>query len=214
MYRFLLALFAVTLFCACETTNSTTGGMDEQTEETTEAGGMNTTATTPMPAASMSGDNYEVTTTDGSIKSPRKELKGTIDDVAVTINYGSPAVNGRTIYGDLVPYGKVWRTGANEATRITFDKAVEVGDDDTELAAGTYALFTIPREGDEWTVIFNKVSDQWGAYDYDGAQDAARVEADVQQLGSPSERMDFTLGSNSIDLRWADRMLSFEVEAD
>ena len=77
----------------------------------------------------------------------------------VSINYSRPSMKGRKIYGDLVPFGKLWRTGANMATKITFADDVKIGGND--LKAGTYALFTIPGEN-EWTVIFNKNYNQGG----------------------------------------------------
>ena len=209
MFRFLLLALTISLAaCNTPTTTTTTEEMENTAEETAQ--GVSSAASETM--AELKGDNYVVTTIDGTIKSPRKQLKGTIEGVDVSINYGSPAVNGRTIYGDLVPFGKVWRTGANEATRITFSAPVEVGEEDVELAAGTYALFTLPASKEEWTIIFNKVSDQWGAYDYDDAKDAARISGKAQLLDAPAERMDFTLGEESVNLKWADVMVSFEVE--
>lgn len=161
----------------------------------------------------MGGQDYTVTTLDTTIKSPRKQLKGTVNGVDVTINYGSPAVNERTIYGDLVPYGKVWRTGANEATRITFGQDVKVGEEGTMLSAGTYSLFTMPTDRDNWTVIFNKTAEQWGAYDYDESADAARVKGTASSLSNPAERMDFAVDGNNIELMWSDLKISFPVTA-
>lgn len=182
----------------------------------TASSGGDTTAS-PAPAApaaeTMSGDNYEVTTLDTTIKSPRKQLKGTVDGVDVTINYGSPAVNQRTIYGELVPYGKVWRTGANEATRITFASDVQVGTEGEMLPAGTYSLFTMPDDRDDWTIIFNKTPEQWGAYDYDEAEDAVRIKGMATDVSSPAERMDFALAGNDIELMWSDLKVSFPVAA-
>lgn len=88
------------------------------------------------------------------------------------IIYSRPKKNGREVFGELVPYGKVWRTGANEATEITFYKDVNFGGQDVK--AGTYSLFTIPNEK-EWTVILNSALNQWGAYRYDESKDVARV---------------------------------------
>src|SRR5688572_29943922 len=95
--------------------------------------------------------------------SPKETVTGKVGGANATIVYSRPSARGRKIVGSLVPYGEVWRTGANEATTITFDKAVKV--EGKDLAAGTYALFTIPGEN-EWTIIFNKESQQWGAYKY------------------------------------------------
>ena len=105
--------------------------------------------------------------------SPKASLTQTVGTTDITVNYSRPGVKGRTIWGGLVPYDKVWRTGANEATVITFSEDVTVGGQ--KLAKGTYSLHTIPGR-DQWTVIFNSVADQWGSYSYDPAKDAARVQ--------------------------------------
>lgn len=169
--------------------------------------------TTPGDNGMQGGENYTITVLDTTIKSPRKELRGTVDGVGVTVNYGSPSVNERTIYGDLVPYGKVWRTGANEATRITFDQAVVVGEEGTPLEAGTYSLFTMPADRDNWTIIFNKTAEQWGAYDYDESADAARVTGTAAALSSPAEQMDFALEGDEVVLMWSDLQVGFPVAA-
>jgi hypothetical protein len=159
----------------------------------------------------MVGDGYEVKVLDGTIKSPRKELSGVVAGVPVTINYGSPAVNNRKIYGDLVPFAKVWRTGANEATRITFGENVLVGKEAKELPAGTYSLFTLPDSRDSWTIIFNKAADQWGAYDYDAAEDALRVSGVSMANEEKAERMDFTIDGEMVKLMWDDLIIGFTV---
>lgn len=91
--------------------------------------------------------------------------------------YSRPQKNGREIFGNLVSYDKIWRTGANECTEITFYQDVIFGGQEVE--AGTYALFTIPG-AEKWTVILNKAIDQWGSYGYDAAEDVCRFEAAVQ----------------------------------
>jgi hypothetical protein len=98
----------------------------------------------------------------------------TIGTTDMTITYSRPGVKGRTIWGALVPYDKVWRTGANEATKISFSDDVTINGQ--PLPKGTYSLHTIPGK-DEWTIIFNKVANQWGSFTYDPAQDALRVTA-------------------------------------
>ncbi len=90
----------------------------------------------------------------------------------VSLSYFRPGVKGRKIFGGLVPYGKVWRTGANSATTITFSEDVEMGG--KKIAAGKYGLFTIPGEK-EWTVILNKDAAQWGSYTYKEDQDILRI---------------------------------------
>ena len=99
-------------------------------------------------------------------------LKAGGETVAKVV-YGRPQVNDREIFGKLVKYGKVWRTGANEATEIKFYQEVSIGGQ--TVAAGTYTLFTIPGE-ENWTIILNRQLDQWGAYRYDESQDALRIE--------------------------------------
>ena len=137
------------------------------------------------------------------------KAEGTIDGVEVALEYGRPNVKGREIWGGLVPYGKVWRTGANEATTISFSAGVTVGGE--KLAAGTYGLFTIPGE-DEWTFIFNKVADQWGAGSYDQGQDALRVTATPAEADH-TESMEFVIDGSSVVLRWEKLAVGFEVAA-
>lgn len=106
--------------------------------------------------------------------SPRGVVTQTVGMTDITVTYSRPGVKGRKIWGDLVKYGEVWRTGANEATQIVFADDVTVSG--TKLPAGRYSLHTIPGK-DEWTVIFNKEADQWGSYNYDEKKDALRVKA-------------------------------------
>lgn len=113
---------------------------------------------------------------------PRASPKATISQMIgvnnVSLTYGRPSVNGRKIIGNLVPYNKVWRAGANEATTITFDKDLRVLG--KEVIKGTYAMFMIPTE-QKWTLILNKTANQWGAYNYDRNQDVLRVEIAAQK---------------------------------
>ncbi|TKC57238.1 DUF2911 domain-containing protein [Pedobacter hiemivivus] len=97
----------------------------------------------------------------------------------ITLNYSRPNVKGRKIFGDLEPYGSVWRTGANSATTVSFTEPVKI--DGKELPAGEYGLFTIPGK-DEWTVIFNKGAKQWGSYEYKEADDALRIKVKANKL--------------------------------
>ncbi|WP_343485611.1 DUF2911 domain-containing protein [Allomuricauda sp. d1] len=94
-------------------------------------------------------------------------------DKAVRVIYSRPQLKGRAL-SELAPSGKVWRTGANEATEITFYKDANVGGQDVQ--AGTYSMFTIPGE-EEWTIILNGNLNQWGAYSYDNAADITRIKA-------------------------------------
>jgi len=142
--------------------------------------------------------------------SPLKMTTGMIDGVKITINYGSPAVKGRQIWGALVPYNEVWRTGANEATNIEFSKDVLI--EGQELKAGKYGLFTIPSES-EWTIIFNSVWDQWGAYDYDASKDVLRIKVTPRTHEPLAERLDFVIGNDGISLVWEKLEVPFRVKA-
>jgi hypothetical protein len=107
---------------------------------------------------------------------------------SVTIDYGSPRAKGRKIYGELVPFGQVWRTGANEATALVTPVDLTIGG--TTVPAGSYTIFTIPNK-DKWTLIISKKTGEWGT-DYPGqANDLARVDMKVSALPSPVEN--FTL---------------------
>lgn len=131
--------------------------------------------------------------------SPRDSVSGKVGSANVSINYGSPSVKGRKIWGDLVPYGKVWRAGANEATTFTTDKAIKV--EGKELAAGTYGLFVIPNEN-EWIIIFNKTAKQWGAYEYKDKDDALRVTVKPAKSGALSEKLNYKITPNRLYINW------------
>lgn len=106
--------------------------------------------------------------------SPTATLKQRVGLTDIEIVYSRPGVKNRKIFGGLVPYGQVWRTGANNATKLTFSTDVKLNG--AALPAGTYALFTIPGE-DEWTIIINKGAAQWGAFQYKEADDVLRIKA-------------------------------------
>ncbi|QMU31240.1 DUF2911 domain-containing protein [Adhaeribacter radiodurans] len=148
--------------------------------------------------------------------SPPATASGKIGSTQVTINYSSPSVKGRKIFGEKEPYGKVWRTGANEATTITFDKDVTI--EGQPLKAGTYALFTIPNQT-EWTVIFNKTAEQWGAFKYDQAQDALRVKVKPTTTKELTERLKIDVtpkGKNTgtVTMKWENAQVSFRIKTN
>jgi hypothetical protein len=118
--------------------------------------------------------------------SPPALVRDQVGLTTVEIAFGRPGVKGREIFGGLIPYGEVWRTGANTATSITFDTDVRFGGE--AVSAGTYALFTIPGEK-EWTVILNAAPEQWGSYAYDAGSDVLRVAVDAEALSEPVETM-------------------------
>ncbi len=143
--------------------------------------------------------------------SPPAQAKETLASGAVvTIDYGQPSVKGRTIGKDLEPMpGKVWRTGANEATTFDVSKAVKV--EGKDLPAGKYSLFTIAGDG-EWTIIFNKNANQWGAYSYKESEDALRVKVKPSKAAQFAEKMTFNVDKNgTVTLLWGDTKVDFKV---
>ncbi len=130
-------------------------------------------------------------------KSPRITAEGK----DVKISYGQPSKRDREIFGKLVPYGEVWRTGANEATEITFAKNATFGG--KPVKAGTYTLFTIPGKS-EWTFILNSTLKQWGAYKYNEIKgnDVLKVTVPAGTIGSPVEKLTITLPANKLVVEW------------
>ncbi len=148
--------------------------------------------------------------------SPGASVTQTIGLTEVTIRYSRPGVKGRKVWGELVPYGEVWRTGANENTTITFSTAVKV--EGKELAAGTYGLQTIPTEK-EWTLILSKDADAWGAFDYKPEHDALRATISPMVVDHVKERLEFyfedlTDSSAVVKLRWEKLTVPFKIEVD
>ena len=153
----------------------------------------------------------------GQVRTPRVSQNATLTQTVgltdITIKYSRPGVKGRTVWGGLVPYDQVWRTGANEATTITFSDDVSVGGQ--KLAKGTYALFTVPGR-DTWDVVFNKQGEQWGAFSYDKTQDVARVTvkpvvADHREWMS-FEIPDVTTDQATVVLRWEKVAVPFTID--
>jgi pimeloyl-ACP methyl ester carboxylesterase len=147
--------------------------------------------------------------------SPRGELGGQIGALKVSITYGRPQVNKRQVWGQLVPYNRLWRTGANEATYITFSSDIVI--EGQKLAAGSYALFTIPTEA-EWTFIFNRVPGLWGHFYYNPEFDALRVKvkpqaAEHQEWLSYSFEMLSPTAAN-VAVHWEKIKTAFKVEAE
>lgn len=142
---------------------------------------------------------------------PAKVSEEIASGATITIEYGQPSVKGRTIGKDLEPMeGKVWRTGANEATTFETDQDVTI--DGMELPAGKYALFTL-FEGEDVTVIFNKTSEQWGAFKYEMEDDQLRIQTKVIEAGTPSEKLNFTISPEGVvNLLWGNKSVSFTVE--
>ena len=142
--------------------------------------------------------------------SPPAKASGKVGTTQVMIDYSQPSAKGREIYGSLVPYGQLWRTGANEAT--TFEVNQDVLIEGQPLAAGKYALFTIPGEK-EWTVIFNKNANQSGTGSYDESLDALRFKVKPKKAKEKMEKMTFDIKNNGkVSLVWADTGVEFLVK--
>ena len=137
--------------------------------------------------------------------SPTATLKQRVGLTDIEIVYSRPGVKGRVIFGGLEPWGEVWRAGANSATKVTFSTPVKIGG--TEVPAGSYGLFAQLGQ-DEWMIIFNKISAQWGAYKYDPKDDVVRVAAKPVKLTQPVET--FTIDVNDIRDESATLNLSWE----
>ena len=146
--------------------------------------------------------------------SPLCEIKQTVGLTDITIVYSRPSVRERVIFGDLVPYDKLWRTGANMATTITFSEDVKIEGQD--LKAGTYSFFTIPGKN-QWTFIFNSVANQPGAANYDESKDVLRIKVTPETMQGGIETM--MIGVNGIRndhaylfIAWENTLVSAKVE--
>jgi hypothetical protein len=143
-------------------------------------------------------------TAQGKQQSPKSTATGKIGSANVTITYSSPAVKGRKIWGELVPYGKVWRAGANEATIIETDKDLVV--EGKKLPAGKYSLYALPGEK-EWQIIINSQTGQWGIER--SGETTRKPETDVvvvtvkpKQSASMEESLVYKINNNGIVLKW------------
>lgn len=162
-----------------------------------------------VPAQTTDATGTEITVpprgNDEARPSPNAAVSQTIGTTNVTITYGRPSVRGRAIYGELVPYGEVWRAGANEATTISLSSDVMV--EGEALAAGTYALFATPN-ADAWSIHFNSVPAQWGAYNRDASNDVLVVSVSPQAAPA-QELLTYTFDGvteteGTLVLHWAD----------
>jgi len=142
---------------------------------------------------------------------PAKVSQKIKSGATITIDYSQPSVKGRTIGKDLEPMdGKVWRTGANEATVFETDKELMV--QDGKLPAGKYGLFTL-FNGNDVTVIFNKTANQWGAFKYSEKDDALRIKTKASDTSPASEKMTFKIDpSGLITLLWGPKKVEFSVK--
>lgn len=147
--------------------------------------------------------------------SPHEQVSAVFNGKKVTIEYGRPSKKGREIFGKLVPLGEVWRTGADEATKLTTEVNLNIGG--LKVPKGTYSLFTLPTEKD-WKLIVNKNAKQWGAYSYDEKQDLGRASLSVS--GSPAVIEQFTISldaqgkQGTLKLSWDKTIASVAVTAE
>jgi hypothetical protein len=172
--------------------------------------------TASLLATSVSAQTPAAPKIDFPAASPAGTVKQRVGVTDIEVNYSRPSMKGRAIFGGLEAYGKVWRTGANNATKITFSTPVKFGG--VDVPAGSYALFTIPDKT-EWTVILNKVTGQWGAYAYDEKNDVARATAQPVSLSRAVET--FTISFNHLkdssavlELAWENTLVPVTIDVD
>lgn len=145
--------------------------------------------------------------------SPPAFVENTVNNLYLSVDYSQPFVKNRVIWGELVPFDKIWRTGANEATVVTFGSDVVVNGN--SLTKGRYSLFTIPSK-ESWVVVLNNVWDQWGAYKYDEKQDALRFSVIPKTVTEHQEKLTFKIEANDstsavITMHWEKLQFSFKV---
>jgi hypothetical protein len=145
--------------------------------------------------------------------SPHETKTWTIGGKKITITYGRPFKKGRVIFGGLEPWGKVWRTGADEATVFETEGDLMIGD--LHVTAGSYSLFTIPNEK-EWTLVLNKTVKQWGAFKYDPLMDYGRTPMKVAKAASPAEQLTIEVESKGgsqgvLKIAWDETVASVPV---
>lgn len=143
--------------------------------------------------------------------SPLRTTSGNVgDNVSLSVQYGAPSVKGRVLWGDLVPYNEVWRTGANEATFVEFASDIMV--EGSVLPAGKYSLFTIPRESGKWTVIFNSEWDlEHGHFQYKEEFDVLRVESTPTWVEESQEQLSVSVETPGIVVKWEKLVLPIVI---
>lgn len=130
--------------------------------------------------------------------SPHDTVNAVVDGAKVTITYGRPYMRGRKIVGGLVPYGRVWRTGADQSTTLTTDAPLVIGG--APVPAGKISLYTLPTAAG-WKLILNKQTGQWGT-EYNEAQDLARVDMTSRTLAAPVDQFTITIEGGQLKLAW------------
>jgi len=149
--------------------------------------------------------------------SPDRTVSQKIGYTDVEVKYGSPSVKGRKILGELIPFDQVWRAGANSATTIEFSADIQI--ENQKVPKGKYAFFVLARARQKWVIILNKIHDQWGAFRYDAAEDAIRIEVMPDQNAPYHEALTYTIQqygfqSGRIALHWEHIQVSLDFETD
>jgi hypothetical protein len=139
--------------------------------------------------------------------SPHETVTATVDGAKVSIDYGRPYMRGRKVVGGLVPYGRVWRTGADQATTLTTDAPLVIGG--AKVPAGKVTLYTLPNPNG-WKLIINKQTGQWGT-EYNEAQDLARVDLTARTLSSPVDQFTIKIEGGKLVLAWELTELSVPI---
>jgi hypothetical protein len=140
--------------------------------------------------------------------SPPATAEGTVDGVSIKVDYSAPSAKGRKMLGGIEPFGKVWRTGANETTSIEFSGPVKI--EGKDVPKGKYGLYTIPGEN-EWTIIINK-DIKWGAFDYTDKADVIRVNVKPTKTASFVETFAISVDKDQVTLKWENTQVSFKVK--
>ena len=148
--------------------------------------------------------------------SPSSQITQQFGLSTVTVDYSRPSTKGRKIFGELVPYGQVWRTGANSATQLNFSTDVTIGGQ--KVPAGTYALYAIPGKS-EWTLILSKKTELWGAIGYNEADDQLRFKAKPSKTKQKSESFEIsfneiTENSTQLSLNWENTKVAFKIVSE
>lgn len=200
------ACLALTLLTSCTqtSTHSSEGTTSTHAEEATNTASKPASATAEAPlAAPPRGE-------DSGRKSKNGKLEATVGGVGIEVHYGRPLVSGRAIFGELIPYGKLWRSGADEATTLVVKSPAKIADQ--AVAPGVYALFTVPGEK-EWTLVLNAQAKQWGAYKHDPEKDVLKASVKSEAKEELTEILTFSSSDDALLLEWEKTQVQIPVAA-
>lgn len=151
-----------------------------------------------------------ITTVTFAQVSPRTQATGKTSEVTIDIDFGAPSVKERAIWGGLVPYGKVWRAGANENTTISFSTDVTIGE--IAVPAGKYGFFIIPNENEEWVIILNTKNDAWGSSKYKQEDDLLRLNVTPEFKNENQEVLTYSVDEDGINFAWETARIEIPVK--